>query len=81
LETQQVIRAIALKVHVNISNKMEKLTKIFMLISFVACLICLAGSIWLLTVERSGMTIGMTIVFSIAAVFFGINAWKQIRGK
>lgn len=52
-----------------------------MLISFVACLICLAGSIWLLTVERSGMTIGMTIVFTIAAVFFGINAWKQIRGK
>jgi len=51
----------------------------FLIISLVCCVICLAASIWLATVDRSNQTYFIVLFFSIACLWLGYNVAKSGR--
>jgi hypothetical protein len=52
---------------------MEKLKKIFMILSFVFIIIGFGASIWLYTVLQDSTSIIMMVVFFVALIWFGFN--------
>lgn len=56
---------------------MEKLKKIFMVLSFVFILIGFGASVWLYTVLKDTSSILMMVVFFVALIWFGFNLKKR----
>lgn len=59
---------------------MEKLKKIFMVLSLVFILIGFGASIWLYSVLQDTTSIIMMVVFLVALIWFGFNV-KNLWGK
>lgn len=60
---------------------MEKLKKIFMILSFVFIAIGFGASVWLYTVLHDTMSIVMMAVFLIALVWYGFNVRNTLKSK
>ena len=58
---------------------MEKLKKIFMVLSLVFILIGFGASIWLYSVLQDTTSIIMMVVFLIALIWFGFNVKNLFR--
>ena len=58
-------------------HTMEKLKKIFMVLSFVVILIGFGASVWLYTVLKDTSSILMMVVFFVALIWFGFNLKKR----
>ena len=58
---------------------MERLRKIFMILSLVFIVVCFGASIWLYTVLQDTMSIVIMIVFFLGLVWFGINVRNLLK--
>ncbi|MBR1668559.1 MAG: hypothetical protein IJ693_09810 [Bacteroidaceae bacterium] len=58
---------------------MDKLKKIFMLLSFVFIAIGFAASVWLYTVLNDLTSIVMMVVFFLALVWYGFNVRNMLK--
>lgn len=60
---------------------MERLKKIFMVLSLVFILIGFGASIWLYTVLRDTTSIIMMAVFLVALIWYGFNVKSILKGN
>ena len=60
---------------------MERLKKIFMVLSLVFILIGFGASIWLYTVLRDTTSIIMMAVFLVALIWYGFNVKSVMKGN
>ena len=60
---------------------MERLKKIFMVLSLVFILIGFGASIWLYTVLRDTTSIIMMAVFLVALIWYGFNVKRVLKGN
>ena len=60
---------------------MEKLKKIFMILSLVFIAIGFGASVWLYTVLHDGMSIAMMAIFLIALIWYGVNVRNMLKSK
>ena len=60
---------------------MERLKKIFMVLSLVFILIGFGVSIWLYTVLRDTTSIIMMAVFLVALIWYGFNVKSVLKGN
>lgn len=60
---------------------MEKLRKIFMVLSLVFIAIGFGASVWLYTVLHDGMSIAMMVIFLIALVWYAFNVRNIFKPK
>ncbi len=60
---------------------MERLKKIFMVLSLVFILIGFGASIWLYTVLRDTTSIIMMAVFLVALIWYGFNVKSVLKGN
>lgn len=58
---------------------MEKLKKIFMVLSLVFIVLCFGASIWLYVVLQDTMSLVMMVVFFLALVWFGFNVRNLLK--
>ena len=58
---------------------MEKLRKVFMLLSLVFIVICFGASIWLYVVLQDTMSMVMMVVFFLALLWFGFNVRNLLK--
>lgn len=60
---------------------MEKLKKIFMILSLIFIAIGFGASVWLYTVLHDAMSIVMMVIFLIALVWYGFNVRNMLKSK
>lgn len=60
---------------------MERLKKIFMILSLIFIAIGFGASVWLYTVLHDGMSITMMVIFLIALVWYGFNVRNMLKSK
>ena len=60
---------------------MERLKKIFMVLSLVFILIGFGASIWLYTILRDTTSIIMMAVFLVALIWYGFNVKSVLKGN
>lgn len=60
---------------------MEKLKKIFMILSLIFIAIGFGASVWLYTVLHDGVSIVMMVIFLIAIIWYGFNVRNMLKSK
>lgn len=60
---------------------MEKTTRIIMLISFIACIICLGMGIYMSVVLRDTFSYAVAVLFFCATIWMGMNILKNRKSK
>ena len=60
---------------------MERLKKIFMILSLIFIAIGFGASVWLYTVLHDSTSIVMMVVFFIALVWYGFNVKNMLKSK
>lgn len=60
---------------------MEKLKKIFMVLSLIFIAIGFGASVWLYTVLRDGVSIVIMVIFFIALIWYGFNVRNMLKSK
>ncbi|MBQ6965724.1 MAG: hypothetical protein IJP82_08580 [Bacteroidaceae bacterium] len=58
---------------------MEKLKKLFMILSLVFIVICFGASIWLYVVLRDTMSFIIMVIFFLALIWFGFNVRNMLK--
>ncbi|MBP3214366.1 MAG: hypothetical protein J6M19_05975 [Bacteroidaceae bacterium] len=58
---------------------MEKLKKIFMLLSLLFIVLCFGASIWLYTILPDTTSIVIMVIFFLALIWFGFNVRNILK--
>jgi len=59
---------------------MEKLRKLFLLLSFIFIGLCFGASVWLYVVLRDNWSLTLMVILFLAAIWYGYNARNVLFG-